>query len=180
MAFAWLNNLRDLGLNDNLIGQGPISQRAFTWYNESSDTLRLDLGENPLDVKFFDELVIEGKVGSQQLFTGFHRPVELVLDGVRMRYLPEAVFKPFLEANSKNKISIASTSSRYLNCYECRNFWIFEKANRSSDETKDQEPKFKYESRINVKKSYDDHGVCEDTIEPFWQLDLAKFQYCFH
>lgn len=185
MAFSSLPHLEDLTMSDNRIGEGTINPHAFLWMNESSKIMKLDLSGNPITeaylrnlIKYFKDLGIKG--GAESLLTEFKRPVELILDNTPLEYLPETIFKPFLRQNPQNSISIVSEGPRYFDCFHCRNFWLYEQEKGSDDTGSNGTKRFKYRSQIKAEIDEKDVGICKDTIESFWGLDLDKFQYCFH
>lgn len=130
------------------IKEGSISEAAFHWKNESKKNLDLEISKIQWDLEKLPKI----------LFSGFKRPVHLILTSSAINFVPEQLIRPFLEAHKENNITIeAGYRTRFLQCKDCRNVWMLN-----------------YQEKIKLEDSHK-LSTCEDTTESYYSLD---FSYC--
>lgn len=112
-AFYDLRNLANLGLTKN--GLSTIHPHAFRMNSSSNMTLFIDLTDNQLTVDSF----------KPNSFLGSQRPVKINfgLSGcsATLQYLPENVFRPFLDEHPMNIIDVGR-HCYHINC-DCKMSW---------------------------------------------------------
>nr|XP_027195565.1 uncharacterized protein LOC113790140 [Dermatophagoides pteronyssinus] len=120
-AFYYLSNLRSIDLSVNSIEK--IYKNAFSFRWESTEMLTINLAGNNLT----DNNIESGA------FVELQRPVKLILGQKELgnpglRHLEERVFRPLLNENEKNIITLSSSehpsNGNRLQC-DCQSRWIF-------------------------------------------------------
>lgn len=120
-AFYYLSNLKNVDLSVNSIEK--IYKNAFSFRWESTETLTINLAGNNLT----DNNIESGA------FVETQRPIKLILGQGQfgnpgIKHLEERVFRPLLNENEKNVITLHSsqhpTGENRLQC-DCQSRWIF-------------------------------------------------------
>ncbi|OTF78880.1 hypothetical protein BLA29_009463, partial [Euroglyphus maynei] len=120
-AFYYLSNLRSIDLSVNSIEK--VHKNAFSFRWESTEMLTINLAGNNLT----DNNIESGA------FVELQRPVKLILGqgeygNPGLRHLEERVFRPLLNENEKNIITLSSSehpsNGNRLQC-DCQSRWIF-------------------------------------------------------
>lgn len=120
-AFYYLSNLKKIDLSSNNIDR--IHKNAFSFRWESSETLHINLAGNNLSDNSIEHTA----------FVETQRPIKLTLgQGLKtnpeLRHLDERVFRPLLNENENNIITLESSTNLYgnnrLQC-DCQSRWIF-------------------------------------------------------
>jgi len=158
-AFYDLPNLISLNLDSHDIRL--VDKNAFTFHYKSDEILTVNLSRqwdrNLSPDSFHDEV-----------FEQTNRPIYLDLYGNRyLNYLPEQVFRPFLEAHSQNRIRLGMK----MDC-DCDMYWLFNQ-------------KHKYREQFIV-WSYDDMPEsngnftiqCSEGTIDFWDRTQTDFMKC--
>jgi hypothetical protein len=144
--FYYLNNLNFLQLSGTKIDSIP--KNAFNFEKESKKKLMLSLQWTKLNGTGF-------QLGSLE---NLKRPTDIYLgDNPKQTYLDEQIFRPFLEANDQNVIRIDIFHVSYIDCNDCRSYWLKKES--------------KYYNRTNL-------WICSNGYKSLY--DNTSFAQCEH
>jgi Leucine-rich repeat (LRR) protein len=111
--FYHLYNLSYLSISGTNIDLIP--KNAFNFEKESKKTLIFGLQWTKLNGTGI-------QLGSLE---NLKRPTDLFLgDSPKQTYFDEHIFRPFLDANDQNRILIDITHVSYIDCNDCRSYWL--------------------------------------------------------
>lgn len=109
-AFSNLPSISQIKITNQL---EEIAEGAFT-FSQTNQTMNvsIDLSSNKLDETSFAQNFIDIRPNIN---------IDLDLTSNLLRYLPENVFKPFLEANSVNQLTVVNNR---IDCGRCESYWL--------------------------------------------------------
>ncbi|KAH9417237.1 hypothetical protein DERP_007234 [Dermatophagoides pteronyssinus] len=118
-AFYYLNQLQYLYLSHQRINYLPAN--SFDFEKSSNQTLYIYLGNNKLNNTSFE----------RGIFLNSKRPIHLELYwNPDLTYLDEQIFRPFLEQNPLNRISLQDNP---LQC-DCQSYWLYKDRQKFSNQ----------------------------------------------
>lgn len=157
-AFANLPALEEINLSQQDVYY--IGDYAFSSTVPTNNRLKIDLS-----LQWNRNLKPESF--SQYSLSDINRPVELILYGDQfISYLPEEVFRPFLDAHPDNLIRLGMR----MNC-SCEMQWLWSEREKYEKHF----PSWTYLDKVGYTKEH--IFDCQDDLE-LWQLKEDNFVHC--
>lgn len=141
LALVELKSFQNLTIKSNAF-QNLTKINTFTIYDTTIKSIEKDAFKFPAYKIIFGDCKLTGdsfKIGSfdglkpKTDINGNSTSMHILFERTNINYLPEGVFKPFLESNKNNTIGLTCCNNllaeSLIDCSDCRNHWLIKDTN---------------------------------------------------